>query len=45
MAPKLTRTVMSVLAMVGCADFLQVAYTWAIKQAEGDERAEDPGQA
>ena len=36
-APKLTRTVMSVLAMVGCADFLQVAYTWAIKMAEGSD--------
>lgn len=36
-APKLTRTVMSVLAMVGAADFLQVAYTWAIKMAEGND--------
>jgi hypothetical protein len=35
-APRLTRTVMSVLTIVGTADFLQVAYTWAIKQAEGD---------
>lgn len=34
-APKLTRTVMSVLTIVGTADFLQVAYTWAIKQADG----------
>ncbi len=44
-APKLTRTVMSVLTIVGTADFLQVAYTWAIKQAEGTKPAEDAGSA
>jgi hypothetical protein len=38
-APRLTRTVMSVLAMVGAADFLQVVYTWAIKAAEGNDAA------
>jgi hypothetical protein len=39
-APRLTRTVMSVLTIVGTADFLQVAYTWALKQA-----AAEPGHA
>jgi hypothetical protein len=42
-APKLTRTVMSLLSIVGAADFLQVAYTWAIKQAEGVEPPEAAG--
>ena len=45
-APRLTRTIMSVLTIVGTADFLQVAYTWAIKQAEGQANAaESPAQA
>jgi hypothetical protein len=34
-APRFTRTAMSVLAMVGVSDFLQLAYAWAQQAAEG----------